>query len=464
MFKNYNDYKMNRKKIGFLKLPLNDNNFKKCSIAIIIPHRNRIDHLKKFIKHIENMKKIQGENRLDTFIIDQNNADKFNRGFLLNIGYLIAKKNYNYDRYIFHDVDSYPDEELFKLYFNFINYNIHYASPELGYKYTFDNFLGGVFGSTKEDFEKVNGFPNDFFGWGGEDDAFYNRYAKYDIKIYRPSKGSYILEDHEGPTKSEKNDKKFENILRDLSNYSKNGLGQLMDLFIYLKKYDINEFISNYEIIDRSDANNSESIQSYNGSNINNFIAFKVDYLAIHTIKYDNLLNKDFIENKIKKKIEFFKGSKYFQHSKHPEIISYLEPLITINEITEKIFNTYTKLKPFKLDKKLGKRENKIKKLVDDNFLKFNCSSKDLFPTIKFIFETFNELLYFRIRNNKLECAYHLHNLKNNVDWQKYIKSFDNKKIDENLIDIMNSQNKEYYTLRKPHFLPVDNCLINFDS
>jgi hypothetical protein len=214
MFNNYNDYKLNRKKINFLKLPTNDNHHKLCSIAIIIPHRNRIEHLKKFKSHIENMKHLQKDNKIDIYVIDQNNADKFNRGFLLNIGYLIAKKKFNYDRYIFHDVDSYPDEDLFKLYFQFIDYNIHFASPELGYKYTFENFLGGVFGSTKNDFEKVNGFPNDFFGWGGEDDSFYNRYAKDNIKIYRPLKGTYMLEDHEGPAKSEKNDKKFENILK----------------------------------------------------------------------------------------------------------------------------------------------------------------------------------------------------------------------------------------------------------
>jgi hypothetical protein len=188
MFKNFNDYKLNRKLIDFLKLPTQDNDTKLCSIAIIIPHRNRIDHLKKFITHIqkETMKSIQGKNRMDIFVIDQNNADKFNRGFLLNIGFLIAKKYFSYDRYIFHDVDSYPDEDLFELYFKFIKYNIHFASPDLGYKYTHPKFLGGVFGSTKSDYETINGFPNNFFGWGSEDDAFYNRCAKYDIKIYRP--------------------------------------------------------------------------------------------------------------------------------------------------------------------------------------------------------------------------------------------------------------------------------------
>jgi hypothetical protein len=36
--------------------------------------------------------------------------------------------------------------------------------------------------------------------------------------------------------------------------------------------------------------------------------------------------------------------------------------------------------------------------------------------------------------------------------------------MNESLIDIMNALNKSYYTLRKPHFLPADNCLINFNS
>ena len=38
MFKNYNDYKTNRKKIEFIKLPnIKQNTITKCSIAIIIP-------------------------------------------------------------------------------------------------------------------------------------------------------------------------------------------------------------------------------------------------------------------------------------------------------------------------------------------------------------------------------------------------------------------------------------------
>jgi hypothetical protein len=160
------------KKINkFRKLPIDDSqSISPCSIAIIIPHQNNIEYLKKFLSHIqkESMIEIRGINRMDIYVIDQNNADKFNRGLLLNIGYLIAMKNFSYDRYIFHNINYYPDEEIFKLYFKFINYNIHFVSD------TPDNFIGGVFGIKKDDFQKINGFPNNFFGHNVENESFYN--------------------------------------------------------------------------------------------------------------------------------------------------------------------------------------------------------------------------------------------------------------------------------------------------
>ena len=36
-------------------------------------------------------------------------------------------------------------------------------------------FVGGVVMVTKQQFSKVNGYSNRFFGWGGESDDFYNR-------------------------------------------------------------------------------------------------------------------------------------------------------------------------------------------------------------------------------------------------------------------------------------------------
>jgi hypothetical protein len=289
---------MFKKNLEFIKLS-NENNIisDTYSIAIIIPHQNNIQDLQKLISQFqsENMIKILKSNRMDLFIIDQNNADKFNRGLLLNIGFLIAMKNFSYDRYIFHDVNYIPDEELFNLYFKFINYNIHYVSPEFNNSPT--NFIGGVFAIKKEDFEKINGFPNNFFGQGVEDEAFYNRCAKSNLVIYRPNKGSFLLNDQHNIFKIDKTDKYLDNIAYDIKNSYSNGLKQLLNFFINIKKYSLDDFISKYEFIDRNSTNNSEMLQSFTQKNIKNqsINAFKVDYLAIHTSKYENLLNKDYV-------------------------------------------------------------------------------------------------------------------------------------------------------------------------
>lgn len=45
------------------------------------------------------------------------------------------------------------------------------VSPRLPY----NEFFGGVSGMTVKQFQKINGFPNAFWGWGGEDDDLWNR-------------------------------------------------------------------------------------------------------------------------------------------------------------------------------------------------------------------------------------------------------------------------------------------------
>lgn len=45
------------------------------------------------------------------------------------------------------------------------------------FRLPYDANFGGVTAMTKEQYEAVNGFSNSFFGWGGEDDDFYNRFV-----------------------------------------------------------------------------------------------------------------------------------------------------------------------------------------------------------------------------------------------------------------------------------------------
>ena len=462
--KNYYEYKQNRKKLIFDVIKEIDNINSNVNIAIIIPERNRLEHLKKFIDWINNLNKLSNHN-FDLYIINQNNFDKFNRGILLNIGYYIAKKNKSYDRYILHDVDSYPDQDLFNLYFSNLDKNIHFASPHLDYKYNFENFLGGVFGIKPSDFEKINGFPNNFFGWGGEDDSFYNRLAINNIKVHRPSKGKYHLEDHAEPKSNELNKKKQMNILFDLQYWRNNGIRQLDSLYINYKFIDYDNFIKNYEINDPNYRNNAELLYKYklNKKSVG-LCVYKIDFLVLHDEKTDRLLLKNYTEFKIKKNLATC-GSTCIQHKKHPNFMSYIEPLIYWDEITEKIINTFTKPKKFTINIKSNKRTEKLKNILENefSFYKNNLTLEDLENTIKFIFETYNEIIYIRIRNNKIECNYHIYSKTNKVNWFKNLK-YKSKPINESIIDILEDKKKPYYTVKNPNFTSTNNCLLGLDS
>lgn len=45
----------------------------------------------------------------------------------------------------------------------------------LSFRLPYAGYFGGVSGLSKKQFLKINGFPNEYWGWGGEDDDIYNR-------------------------------------------------------------------------------------------------------------------------------------------------------------------------------------------------------------------------------------------------------------------------------------------------
>ena len=232
----YKLYKKNRKLINFKEITPGP--IKKCKIAVIIPYRNREEHLSEFIAHFNNLdnSNISGS-QLDVYIIEQNNEDKFNRGLLLNLGYLLARENTRYERYIFHDVDLFPSQSIYELYFADPKKQIHYIIPKEEHKYNFANYFGGVVGLSDEIYKNINGYPNNFFGWGGEDDSLYNRITANNIEIYRPTNGGYELAFHDAPITSEINSEKYKNILNDLKEWRFNGINQLTNLlFMNIEK------------------------------------------------------------------------------------------------------------------------------------------------------------------------------------------------------------------------------------
>ena len=225
IFEKFNKYKKTRK---IMKISEIDSKVKQLKYSIIIPYRNnKSNERKEQLGIFIDFAKKTFSNNVKIFIIEQSDDNKgFNRGALLNIGIDLSK---NIDYCILHDVDLIPDEELLKYYYTYPNKPIHIARPWKN-KYTNFTFFGGILSVNKKLLECSNGFPNNFFGWGKEDDAFYNRVANFVDLFYIPKNGNIKELKHDishSKLSKEENINKKKLILNDLTNWKNNGLNNL---------------------------------------------------------------------------------------------------------------------------------------------------------------------------------------------------------------------------------------------
>lgn len=151
-------------------------------LGIIIPYRRRESDLDIFLNHItkylENV-----DFRYEIIVIDQDDAKQFNRGMLLNIGYIYAKKlKCNY--LVFHDVDMLP----VKVDYSYSEKPLHLATNFIlvsGEKKreVFEEYFGGVTMFPIEIFEKINGYSNKYWSWGYEDTDLLLRCAINNVEL-----------------------------------------------------------------------------------------------------------------------------------------------------------------------------------------------------------------------------------------------------------------------------------------
>jgi hypothetical protein len=142
------------------------------------------------------------------YVVHQTPGKKFNRGVLLNVGFLQAYKECpGITHVITHDVDLIPTDELVDLY-KYVpppGSVIHFArrfERYAGSLETNPEYIGGVVSIRTEDFIRLNGYPNLFWGWGGEDDELSRRIRAAGMQLFAPTHGSY--RDLEGLTIKQK--------------------------------------------------------------------------------------------------------------------------------------------------------------------------------------------------------------------------------------------------------------------
>jgi N-terminal domain of galactosyltransferase len=101
-------------------------------------------------------------------------------------------------------VDLLPSEDLAPWYAKFPKRPIHIARVWNRYSNN-PKYFGGVVSFSKADYRKINGYPNTFWGWGGEDDEMHNRLERCGLTPFdAPNTGS--LQDLEEMSLTEKLD------------------------------------------------------------------------------------------------------------------------------------------------------------------------------------------------------------------------------------------------------------------
>lgn len=145
-------------------------------MGLVIPYRNREAHLKEFIPYLTKFLK---DIPFHLFIIEQSPEKGFNNGALLNIGYLYSKSSCDY--LCFHCVDMLPVSADY----SYPTSPTRVASQIEQYNFgiPYPTYFGGVVLFNYSDFEKVNGYSNQYWGWGYEDEDMSNRIEKSGLQL-----------------------------------------------------------------------------------------------------------------------------------------------------------------------------------------------------------------------------------------------------------------------------------------
>jgi len=146
-------------------------------LGICIPYRNRKEHIENLIPHLS---KYLNEKGIDhKFYVGHQVDDKlFNRGATKNIAAHYAFED-GCDYVAWHDVDMLAEDKdgLICDYSYPETTPIHIATRLSKYNYGlgYDQYFGGVILFSKEQAYKTNGYSNDYWDWGQEDDDLFWR-------------------------------------------------------------------------------------------------------------------------------------------------------------------------------------------------------------------------------------------------------------------------------------------------
>ena len=144
-------------------------------LGVCVPYRDREIHLNEFVPKVGKYLKEQGID-FQMYFCHQTDDKLFNRGATKNIAAKHAFEE-GCDYIVWHDIDMIPE----------IGGGADYSFPkkaprhiatqisQMDYKLKYHEYFGGAVLFSKEQVEKTNGYSNDYWDWGMEDDDLFWR-------------------------------------------------------------------------------------------------------------------------------------------------------------------------------------------------------------------------------------------------------------------------------------------------
>ncbi|XP_049591146.1 beta-1,4-galactosyltransferase 3-like isoform X1 [Syngnathus scovelli] len=111
----------------------------------------------------------------------------FNKGKLLNAGVREVLRDEDWSCIVIHDVDLLAENDRNLYTCDKCNpTHLAVAIDKFHYRLPYRQYFGGVVAVTPDQYRKMNGFSNQYWGWGREDDDLWQRVALAGMKVMRP--------------------------------------------------------------------------------------------------------------------------------------------------------------------------------------------------------------------------------------------------------------------------------------
>lgn len=157
-------------------------------LTVVIPFRDRDVHLQVLLPALVAMLEQQGVSHR-ILVVEQDSGRPFNRGKLINVGCMHAAETTDY--YCIHDVDAIPVEANYLCPSQPLRLVSRLLSTTRSASDSPAHYFSGAISVLKEQVYAVNGFSNEYWGWGKEDDDFLFRLQLAGFLCFYDSRGAY---------------------------------------------------------------------------------------------------------------------------------------------------------------------------------------------------------------------------------------------------------------------------------